>query len=500
MPIWIADYVLMGYGTGAIMAVPAHDERDFEFARKYDLPIAVVIQPEGESLDPATMTEAYAGDGVMVNSGPFDGTPTAGGEAISKVIAWLQEQGIGRGEVTYRLRDWLISRQRYWGTPIPIVYCDRCGIVPVPEDQLPVLLPEDAEFTPTGQSPLKTNEAFVHTTCPECGGPARRETDTMDTFVDSSWYQYRYLSPHYDRGPFDPEKVAYWAPVDQYTGGIEHAILHLMYARFFTKALRDLGLLHFDEPFVRLFNQGIILGEDNEKMSKSRGNVVDPDDLVAQLGADVVRLYLMFIAPWDQGGPWSSRGIAGVDRFARRVWSTVVETAGGPWDAPEGEDAQRLRRLTHQTIRAVTEDIGTLQFNTMVARLMEFVNELVRLKETETARTPAWREAIEALTLMLAPSAPHLAEELWERQGKPYSVHQQAWPEWDPELATEETIELVVQVNGRVRDRLTVPAGISEAQAKELALASDRAREHMVGKSVRRVVYVPGRLVNIVVG
>lgn len=499
IPVWIADYVLMSYGTGAIMAVPAHDQRDFEFARKYDLPIQVVIQPEGEPLDPATMTEAYSGDGVMVNSGPFDGTPTAGGEAVRRVTKWLEDQGLGAHAVTYRLRDWLISRQRYWGTPIPIVYCDQCGTVPVPEDQLPVLLPEDAEFKPTGESPLKTHERFVNTTCPECGGPAKRETDTMDTFVDSSWYQYRYVSPHETERPFDPDAIAYWTPVDQYTGGIEHATMHLMYARFFTKALRDLGLLPFGEPFLRLFNQGIILGEDNEKMSKSRGNVVDPDDLVAQMGADTVRLYLMFIAPWDQGGPWSSRGIAGVERFVRRVWSIVTETADTPVDRPDGEAAHKLRKITHRTIKAVTEDISTFQFNTMVARLMEFVNELSALRDTEVVRTEAWREAIRTLVLLLAPSAPHLTEELWERLGGPYSVHQQSWPQYDPELAAAETFELVVQVNGKVRDRLEVPVDITEERAIELAMASSRVREHLQGRTVRRTIYVPGRLVNIVV-
>ncbi|HUZ01895.1 MAG TPA: leucine--tRNA ligase [Thermomicrobiaceae bacterium] len=500
VPIWIADYVLMGYGTGAIMAVPAHDQRDFEFARKFGLEIRVVIQPAGETLVPATMTEAYAGDGVMVNSGRFDGTPTEGGEAVRLVIAWLEEQGTGSGEVTYRLRDWLISRQRYWGTPIPIVYCDHCGVVAVPEDQLPVVLPEDSEFAPTGVSPLKTDERFVNTTCPRCGGPARRETDTMDTFVDSSWYYYRYPSPHFDAGPFDPEKVAYWAPVDQYTGGIEHATMHLMYARYFTKALRDLGLLSFDEPFTRLFNQGIILGEDNEKMSKSRGNVVDPDDLVAQLGADVVRLYLMFIAPWDQGGPWNSRGIAGLERFVRRVWTVVTETAGTAADEVETDDARRLRRLTHRTIRSVTEDIAAFQFNTMIARLMEFVNALTTLRETAVTRTAAWSEAVRSLPLMLAPSTPYLAEELWERLGGAYSVHQQPWPQYDPQLAAPESVVLVVQVNGKVRDRLEVQAGITEERAVELARSSQRVQELLDGRTVRRVVYVPDRLVNIVVG
>ncbi|HEU5423164.1 MAG TPA: leucine--tRNA ligase [Nitrolancea sp.] len=498
VPIWIADYVLMGYGTGAIMAVPAHDQRDFEFARKFGLPIEVVIEPEGETLDAVEINEAYAGEGVMVHSGPFNGTPTAGGQAIDRVIAWLKEAGIGQGEVTYRLRDWLISRQRYWGTPIPIVYCDTCGVVPVPEDQLPVILPQDAEFTPTGQSPLVTDEEFVSTTCPRCGGPARRETDTMDTFVDSSWYQYRYLSPHDDTAPFTKEKADYWMPVDRYTGGIEHAILHLMYARFFTKAMRDMGLVDYGEPFVRLANQGIILGENSEKMSKSRGNVVDPDDLVSQLGADVVRMYLMFIGPWDQGGPWNSRGIAGVERFVRRVWSLVQETADNPAPEAATTEAHELRRITHRTIQAATEDIENFRFNTMIARLMELQNELAPRKDTDVASTRAWREALEALTLMLAPIAPYLAEELWQRLGQTYSVHQQLWPTFDAELVKEELIELPVQVNGKVRDHLDVPADISQENAIEQAMASPRVAEFTAGKQVQRVVYVPRRLINIV--
>ncbi|MCX2727490.1 leucine--tRNA ligase [Thermomicrobium sp. 4228-Ro] len=499
IPIWIADYVLMHYGTGAIMAVPAHDQRDFEFARQFGLPIVVVIQPPDRTLDPATMEEAYDGDGVMVNSGPFDGTPTAGGEAIRKVIDWLEQQGIGRREVTYRLRDWLISRQRYWGTPIPIVYCDRCGMVPVPEDQLPVLLPEDAEFMPTGQSPLVTHEDFVNTSCPQCGGTARRETDTMDTFVDSSWYWYRYLSPHDSERPFDPDKVTYWTPVDQYTGGIEHAILHLLYSRFWTKVLADLGLVNHREPFLRLFNHGVILGEDGEKMSKSRGNVVDPDDLVARLGADTVRLYLMFIGPWSQGGPWSSRGVAGVQRFLQRVWALVNETLDISVDTEDDDQARALRRLVHRTIKQVTDDFETFSFNTAIARLMELVNELSRLRETPVVRMPVWREALETLVLLLAPGAPHIAEELWERLGKPYSVHLQAWPSYDPELAAEGTVELVVQVNGRVRDRLVVPVDISEDEAVARARATERVQSYLAGKRIERVIYVPGRLVNFVV-
>lgn len=494
VPIWIADYVLMGYGTGAIMGVPAHDQRDFEFARKYGLPVPVVIQPPGEPLvEP--LAAAYEGPGRMVNSGPFDGTPVP--EGIPKVIAWLEETGRGRRAVNYRLRDWLISRQRYWGTPIPIVYCGRCGTVPVPYEDLPVLLPEDVDFMPTGESPLKYHEGFRRTRCPRCQGPAERETDTMDTFVDSSWYQYRYLSPHEERAPFDPEQVAYWCPVDQYTGGAEHAVMHLLYTRFFTKALADLGLLPFREPMLRLFNQGVILGEDGEKMSKSRGNVVDPDEQVARYGADVVRAYLMFMRPWEEGGPWSSRDIEGVARFLRRVWDLVtgpMQGLEGPW--PEDEVLE-LRRRTHRTIRKVTEDFERFGFNTALAALMELTNHLYRVRE-RLAGSPAWDEALRSLILMLAPVAPHLAEELWERIGGPYSVHTQAWPAYDPELARTPEVTLVVQVDGRVRDRLTVPEDLPEAEARALALASERVRQHLDGRVVKDVVYVPGKVVNIV--
>ncbi len=501
VPIWIADYVLMGYGTGAIMAVPAHDERDFEFARKFDLPVRVVIRPEDSDLSDETIAEAYAGEGVMVNSAHFDGTPTADGEAVSKVIEWLDEQGRGSGEINYRFRDWLVSRQRYWGTPIPIIYCDSCGTVPVPEEDLPVVLPEDAEFKPTGESPLKTHEGFVNTTCPSCGAAAKRETDTLDTFVDSSWYQYRFLNPHYVDGPVDPDKAAEWLPVDQYTGGIEHATMHLLYARFFAKAMRDIGLLTIDEPFTRLYNQGIILGEDNEKMSKSRGNVVDPDELVSEQGADVVRLYLMFIAPWDQGGPWNSRGISGIERFVRRAWAITDETADIPAAGDVDPDVDlQLRKALNKAIQVVGDDIGDFEFNTMLARLMEFVNELYQLRERGATNSPAWRESLESLALMLAPSAPHLAEELWHRLGGEFSVHQQAWPSFDPALTVEETVELAVQINGKVRDRLETAVDADEETVMAMAMASSRVQDGIGDKQVRKVIYVPGRILNIVVG
>jgi leucyl-tRNA synthetase len=503
IPVWIADYVLMGYGTGAIMAVPFGDQRDFEFARAFDLPIRVVVQPEGEPpFDAATMTEAYAGPGILVNSGPMTGKRVP--EELPEIIAWLAETGRGEAEVNYRLRDWLISRQRYWGTPIPVVYCDDCGMVPVPEEQLPVELPLDAAFTPTGQSPLVTHAGFLNTTCPQCGGPARRETDTMDTFVDSSWYWFRYTSPHDERAPFDVEAAARWTPVDLYCGGIEHAILHLLYARFITKVLRDLGLVDHGEPFVRLRNQGMILAEEGTKMSKSRGTQVAPDELVAAHGADALRLHLMYLGPWEQGGPWNSRGITGMERFIRRAFGLVTETGAEPASRQAGEPASRqeteaLARLRARTIERVTTDLDEFQFNTMVAALIEYVNELMRLRETAVVQTPEWREALKTLVLLMAPSTPYVAEELWERLGMPYSVHQQAWPTYEPALARADEVEVVVQVNGKVRDRLMLPVDLAEAAAREQALSMPKIAEAVNGREPRKVIYVPGRLINIVV-
>ncbi|MCL6551868.1 MAG: leucine--tRNA ligase [Firmicutes bacterium] len=495
VPIYIADYVLLTYGTGAIMGVPAHDDRDFDFARKYGLPIPVVVAPPG--WDGRPLTAAYLGEGTMVNSGEFDGLPS--------VVAWqriadaMAARGIGERKVHYRLHDWLISRQRYFGTPIPIVYCGRCGVVPVPYEDLPVVLPEDAEFRPTGESPLKYHEGFRRTTCPRCGGEAERETDTMDTFVDSSWYQYRYLSPHYDQGPFDPDVGRYWLPVDQYTGGVEHAVMHLLYTRFWTKVMRDLGLVSFDEPMLRLFNQGIILGPDGQRMSKSRGNVVNPDELVEAHGADVVRAYLMFIGPWDEGGPWDPQGIGGIVRFLGRVWTLVTQTAPlGVQGDGDGRAARELEHWVHRTVARVTADLEEFRFNTALAALMELSNTLQRLRDT-LAGTPTWREAVRTLVLLLAPFCPHMAEELWvEHLHEPYSVHTQAWPSYDPAKATAEEVTLVLQVDGRVRDRIQVPAGISDEEARERALASPRVRRFIDGREVATVIVVPGRLVNVV--
>ncbi|MFC1932801.1 leucine--tRNA ligase [Chloroflexota bacterium] len=498
VPIWIADYVLLSYGTGAVMAVPAHDERDFAFAKKYGLPIRVVIAPDGWQGE--ELEEAYIEAGTMVNSGQFNGLPSQQG--IEAVSDFLVEQGWGGRAITYRLRDWLISRQRYWGAPIPMIYCPNCGVVSVPEEDLPVLLPQDAEFKPIGESPLKYVEQFVNTTCPRCSAPAKRETDTMDTFMCSSWYFLRYTSPHCDTAAFDLDRVKYWLPVDLYTGGAEHAVMHLLYARFFIKALRDIGLVDFDEPFTRLFNQGIIIAE-RQKMSKSRGNVITPDGYVAELGADAVRAYLMFIGPWEQGGEWNDSGISGVSRWLNRVWSLVLEPyqmgAKTEDKLTDEKSHVELQRITHQTIRKVTNDLEKMRFNTMVAALMEFTNYIAKTKETGQVSDSAWRGAVDSLLLLLAPTAPHLAEELWQRTGHDYSVHNQSWPQWDEELAEEEEITLVIQVNGKLRDRITVPVSITEAEAKEKAHESERVKTYLKGKTIVKEIYVPGKLVNLVV-
>ncbi len=502
VPVWIADYVLTTYGTGAVMAVPAHDQRDFEFARTFGLEIRPVVQPEGEApLDGATMTEAYAGDGVLVRSEPFDGLHVgkeAGLEGIAKVVAWLDERGLGRRQITYRLRDWLISRQRYWGTPFPIVYCDDCGIVPEDEANLPVVLPTDVDFLPTGQSPLKTHESFQTTTCPRCGGPARRETDTMDTFMDSSWYWFRYLSPDLADAPVDRDLVAKWTPVDLYTGGVEHAILHLLYARFFTKVLRDLGLVDHGEPFQRLRNQGMILGEDGEKMSKSRGNVVNPDHLVDAYGADAVRTYLMFIGPWDQGGPWNYQGIEGVNRFLQRAWTAVLEPASTS-DEADPAVLRDLRRAVHHAIREVTDDLEDFRFNTAVAELMTLQNAMSKAKTAGAAGSAGWTEACRTFALLLAPIAPHLAEELWHRLGATASVHLERWPEADPSALEVDELTIAVQVGGKLRGEVTVPAEADAAAILAAAKSVPNVARYLEGMTIVREVVVPGKLVNLVV-
>jgi leucyl-tRNA synthetase len=515
IPIFIADYVLATYGTGAIMAVPAHDERDFAFARQFGLPIINVVMPADADPDQelsAAFVE-HTTDEMMVNSGRFTGRRAS--EAWHEIVAWLAEQGKGRQAVTYRLRDWLISRQRYWGAPIPVIHCEECGAVPVPEDDLPVLLPETVDYQGSGENPLNRDEAFLKVDCPSCGGPGRRETDTMDTFIDSSWYWFRYLSPHLADGPVDPDMVREWTPVDQYTGGAEHAVMHLLYSRFFTKAMRDIGLVHESEPFKRLFNQGQILGADGERMSKSRGNVQDPDELVARYGADTVRLFLMFMGPWDQGGPWSPTGIGGVNKFLHRVWSIVVDPhgreAGDPsgGELPDGESEHearsRMRTAAHRTLRDVTNDYDGFRWNTMVAKLMELSNLLFRYRGRSVAGLPEWDEAVRLLLLMLAPAAPHITEELWERlataNGEAWaSIHVQHWPEVDDTAIVEATREVPIQINGKLRDRVTVPAGISELELEQIVLARDKVVAVLGGKAPHRVIHAGGgRLVNVVV-
>jgi len=504
IPIWVADYVLMSYGTGAIMAVPAHDERDFEFARKFGLKVIPVIQPEGVALDGDTMEEAYPHDGIMVNSGPFDGTPATNDKglknpAIKAVIEWLEEKGVGKSDVNYRYRDWLISRQRFWGAPIPMVHCETHGWNPVPDDQLPVLLPDDIdEWKPTGESPLKFHPTWKNTTCPVCDGPATRETDTMDTFMCSSWYHMRYLSPTKDDGPFDEAEYNYWMPVDTYTGGSEHANMHLLYFRFFHKALRDMGITEGNEPVMQLRNQGMVLAEDNSKMSKSKGNVVAPDVLVQRYGADTVRAYLMFFAKWQQGAPWDSQGIEGTSRWIRRTWNLYTDPT--PPESDPAFDGRQLRRRVHQTVQRVTHDFENFEFNTVISSLMELMNEMYKAREAGGVGSPEWDEAQDYYLRMLAPVAPHVAEELWTSYlGKPYSIHQQSWPEFDAEAAKEDEIEIPVQINGKVRDRITVPAEAAEDEIRSKALASEIVQKYLEGKEPRKVIVAHGRLVSIVI-
>jgi leucyl-tRNA synthetase len=505
-PIYVADYVVMEYGTGAVMGVPAHDQRDFEFARKYDLPVIAVIEGEGGSVDGADMDRAYVDDGVMVNSGLFDGQSNQ--DAMPKFGSFLEENGWGRSTVSYRLRDWLISRQRYWGTPIPVIYCDSCGAVPVPEEDLPVLLPEDVEFTGEG-NPLATSPTFVSTSCPSCSGTARRETDTMDTFIDSSWYPFRYTDPKYDKGPFDPDKAGYWMPVDQYIGGIEHAILHLLYARFFTKGLRDLGLTEADEPFKRLLTQGMVI-KDGAKMSKSMGNVVPAEEMMDRFGADTARIFILFASPPEKELEWSDKGVEGSFRFLSRVHRMVSEnldifpTSAREAGSHQSDDIRALIQAVHRFTGKVTEDIEKrFQFNTALSAIMELVNETGRFVssgglEVEGGREEAAR-AMEAVIRLLAPFAPHLAEELWEMIGYEESVFLSPWPEFDPELAVSDMVELVVQINGKVRARFEASPDTPGEELKTQALDLPRIQELLMDKEVVKVVTVPGRLVSIVV-
>jgi len=499
--LWIANYALMEYGTGAVMAVPAHDQRDFEFAKQYGLPIRVVVQKPDGSLREDTMTAAFVDDGKTVNSGQFDGLSTP--EIIEQIGIWMEEEGIGTRGVNYRLRDWLISRQRYWGAPIPIVYCDSCGRVPVPEEELPIYLPENAEFRPTGESPLALSPEFVNTMCPTCGGPARRETDTMDTFMDSSWYYMRYLSPHDETRVFDSDLVNKWLPVDQYIGGIEHAILHLLYSRFFTKVLRDLGLINFDEPFQNLFTQGMII-KDGAKMSKSKGNVVSPDKLIEKYGADTVRIYTLFVGPPDKDAEWNDRAVEGAYRFLGRVWRLVHEhlervcesDAEIPQDLSVAE--RELRQVVHTTIKKVTDDIEKrFHFNTAISALMEMVNAMYT---ADLARmNPAiLKEAFERITALLYPMAPHICEELWSKLGHSESLLQEQWPAYDKNAIKTENVVIVVQVNGKVRSRVTVPADCSDEELQKAVLDDPKVQTHTDSRNIEKVIIVPKKLVNIV--
>ena len=540
MPILAGNFVLMEYGTGAVMGVPTHDQRDFYFAKKLNLPLILVIQPPDKpDLKAEEMTEAYTGEGILVNSGPFNGLPSP--QAREAIASYLEEKNLGKKAVTYRLRDWGISRQRYWGAPIPIIYCPECGIVPVPEEELPVVLPQEVKLTGMGTSPLAYVPEFVNTKCPRCRRPAKRETDTVDTFVESSWYFERFCSPREDKGMFDQEKVKYWMPVDQYIGGIEHAILHLLYSRFYTRVLRDFGLVNFAEPFTNLLTQGMVVKETHrcprhgflfpeevgegltcskcgqkvevgrtEKMSKSKKNVVDPDYLVEKYGADTVRLFCLFAAPPEKDLEWSEQGVEGAYRFLQRVWRLVEDFAGisqkvewpsSAWDIPA--DLKKVRRKTHWTIKKVTEDIeDRFHFNTAISSIMELVNLLYQIKEKPPegqAALAVFREALESIVILLSPMVPHICEELWERLGQKKSVILAPWPNYDEEVLKEEEIMLVVQINGKLRGRISVGADSSDEELKETIFANPRIQELLKGKAVKRFIVVPKKLVNLVV-
>ncbi|HEU4962670.1 MAG TPA: leucine--tRNA ligase [Bacilli bacterium] len=498
LPIWIANYVLPDYGTGAVMGVPAHDERDFEFATQYELPIRIVIEPEGGHEGP--LTEAYTGDGKLVNSGDFNGLSQE--EGLAAIVKFMEEQGFGKATTSYRLRDWLISRQRYWGCPIPMIYCESCGTVPVPQDQLPVLLPQDVDFGVQGRSPLLTNEEFVHTACPSCGGKATRETDTMDTFIDSSWYYLRYISNKDDEKVFDSEEVNKWLPVDKYIGGIEHAVLHLLYSRFFTKVLYDADLVNFEEPFESLLAQGMIT-MNGAKMSKSKGNVVSPEDIIGKYGADTARLFILFAAPPDRDLEWSDKGVEGANRFLHRVWRMVeghldlIKKREGA--NPTDEDAKKLRMTMHATIKKVTEDIGDrYQFNTAISAIMELVNAIYAYPDTADRGTKS--DAIQTVIVLLAPAAPHIASELWEMTGHRTPLQQIVWPTYDESALVLDEIEYVIQINGKVRDRIVFPKDATKEQIEQQAIANDKVQALLEGKSIKKAIVVPGKLVNLVVG
>jgi leucyl-tRNA synthetase len=499
VPIWIANFVLMGYGTGAIMAVPAHDQRDFEFCRKYEITVRPVIRPlDGDLADEATMTEPFVDDGIVENSGKYSKLTSE--DARARMSAKAKREGFGEKAVTFRIKDWGVSRQRYWGTPIPVIHCPKDGIVPVPEDQLPVVLPTNVEITGTGRSPLENVPEFLNTMCPKCGGPARRETDTMDTFVDSSWYFYRYCDAHNDKAPFDSAKIAYWFPIDQYIGGVEHAILHLIYSRFWTKMMRDIGIIRNDEPVKRLFTQGMVI-KDGAKMSKNKGNVVSADDMIERFGADTGRVFELFAAPPERDLEWIDAGAEGCYRFLGRVFRFVTRnldradaSSTAEWTAAD----RKIVRKLHQTLRKVTEDFETRwHFNTSIAAVMELVNDAYALEPELSPAVVA--DLLEKLTLLLGPFAPYMTQEIWELMGRSGPVFRQQWPQYDEELAREEGAEVVLQVNGKVRSKITVPFGTSREELERLSLADDKMQAHIQGKTIAKIIIVPDKLVNVAV-
>jgi len=499
IPIYVANYILYEYGTGAIMAVPGHDQRDFDFAKEYGIDIKQVVRPKDGDWN--VQERPYEGEGIIVNSGEFNGLESSKG--IEEITKYIEEKGYGKRSVQYKLRDWLISRQRYWGAPIPVVYCDKCGIVPVAEKDLPVRLPENVEFLPTGQSPLTLSEEFKHTTCPKCGGPAHREVETMDTFVDSSWYYLRYVNPKLEDRPFETEDVNNWLPVDQYIGGVEHAVLHLLYSRFITKVLNDLGYVNFDEPFENLFTQGMIY-KDGWKMSKSKGNVVSPDDMIQKYGADTLRMYILFMAPPEKDAEWNDTGIEGVNRFIRRLWNNYYRildllSSDNENSVDLTKEEKSLRRKLHSMIKKIKEDIeGGFKFNTAIAGLMEFNNQLMEyLDNVERPNTKLLKEVAENVALILSPFAPHMAEEMWSDLGKDTLIVNEKWPEYDPSALEQEEMTVVVQVNGKVRGKLIVPVEITEDEIKKAAL--EQAARSIEGKTIINVIYVKGKLINIVV-
>lgn len=498
IPIWTANYVLMDYGSGAVMGVPAHDQRDFEFAKKYGLDIKVVISPKDRSINSQNMTQAYEDNGFLINSDKFNGLDNE--KAIKVIGDYMEKAKIGNVKVNYKLRDWLISRQRYWGAPIPIIYCEKCGIVPIPEEDLPVMLPSDIEFNPKGTSPLLYCDEFLKTKCPNCGGPAKRETDTMDTFMCSSWYFYRYTDPKNTKQPFSEDKVNYWMPVDQYIGGVEHAILHLMYSRFFNKVLKDAGLVKTDEPFKNLLTQGMVL-KDGLKMSKSVGNVVSPEEIIEKYGADTARVFILFAAPPDKDLEWSDKGVEGAYRFLQRVWRLVEQLDDKRSDnngKPCEEVDREVRRVTHKTIKKVTEDIEErFNFNTAISAIMEMVNVLYASIDKNISKVVK-TEALENLLILLSPFAPHITEELWERIGKTQSIHLMPWPEYDEEVLIEDEIEIVIQVNGKVRSRINVQRNIGKQDVEQMALSDDKVKDFLKDMKIVKTIVIPGKLVNIV--